>query len=244
MKARTDRQRPNFTPFVADLPGMVQNPARIACANCDALHRLTPDGAATRTRCVRCHHLLTLGRSEAIARVVGLAVTSLILMGLVLLTPFLTLDAGPFGSTASVIDVVMGFSGGIMAPLAVAVLVFIVVLPALRALLAIYALAPLLVGTRNLPGAEGALRWTFALKPWAMAEIFMVGVAVALVKLAGMARVEMGTAFWAFALFVLIAAFQDTFMCRHTLWTALAENRHRSDGRGGASSARAEAARS
>ena len=204
---------------------MIADPTCIACPTCDTLHRLAPQDAARRLRCARCHHVLTLGRSEAIARVVGLALTSIVLMGIVLLTPFLTLDAGPFGSAASVVDVVMGFSGGLMAPLAVAVLVFIVVLPLLRAGLASYALMPLLMRVRNAPGAERALRWSFALKPWAMAEIFMVGVAVALVKLAGMAKVEMGTAFWAFALFVLIAAFQDTFMCRNTLWTALSGNR-------------------
>ena len=100
---------------------MILDPTCVACPNCDVLHRLTTEQAAERTRCVQCHHVLTLGRSEAIARVVGLALTSVVLMGIVLLTPFLTLDAGPFGSAASVVDVVMGFSGGIMAPLALAV---------------------------------------------------------------------------------------------------------------------------
>lgn len=205
----------------------VADPTLIACPSCDALHRLTPEAAAGRTRCVRCHHVLTLGRPEAIARAVGLALTSIILMGIVLFAPFLTLDAGPFGSAASVVDVVMGFADGLMVPVALAVLAFIVVLPTLRAALIAYALGPLLAGARNLPGARRALRWAFALKPWAMAEIFMVGVAVALVKLAGMARVEMGVAFWAFVLFVLVAAVQDTHLCRHTLWTALAGNRSR-----------------
>ena len=203
------------------------DPTRIACPNCDTLHRLEAAQAAMRMRCVRCHHVLTLGRTEAITRVVGLAITSIILMGIVLFAPFLTLDAGPFGSAASVVDVVMGFSSGIMVPLALAVLVFIVVLPLLRAMLLVWALAPLIMRARNAVGARAALRWAFALKPWAMAEIFMVGVAVALVKLAGMASVEMGTAFWAFALFVLVAALQDTHLCRNTLWTALEANGER-----------------
>lgn len=204
---------------------MTFDATRLACPICDALHRLDGRAARTRTRCVRCGHTLTLGRREAVARVVGLALTSVAVMGVVLFTPFLELDAGPFGSSASVTDVVLGFARGVMAPLALAVLGFIVVLPVARALLLAYALAPLSAGARNLGGAEAALRWAFALKPWAMAEIFMVGVAVALVKLAGMARVEMGVAFWAFALFVVVAALQDTFMCRNTLWTALHDNR-------------------
>ena len=219
---------PNFSAIVTEMPHMILDPSCIACPTCDTLHRLPPEAAGGRTRCAQCHHVLTFGRSEAIARVTGLALTSVVLMGVVLFTPFLTLDAGPFGSAASVVDVVLGFSTGLMVPLALAVLVFIVVLPVSRALLLAWALGPLAAGMRNLPGAEAALRWAFALKPWAMAEIFMVGVAVALVKLAGMAKVEMGTAFWAFVLFVLVNAFQDTFMCRNTLWTALADNKARS----------------
>ncbi|MDA8870459.1 paraquat-inducible protein A [Rhizobiaceae bacterium] len=203
---------------------MIFDSSCIACPHCDVIHRVEAAERAVRTRCVRCGYRLTLGKAEAIARVVGLAITATILMGIVLFAPFLKLDAGPFGSSASVVDVVMGFSSGLMVPLALSVLAFIIVLPLARSILLIYALAPLLMNTPNAPGAARALRWTFRLKPWAMAEIFMVGVAVALVKLAGMATVEMGPAFWAFALLVVVNVFQDTSMCRNTLWTSLAAN--------------------
>ncbi len=204
---------------------MIFDPTCIACPNCDVLHKVAPAAVATRAKCAQCGYRLTSGRPEAIARVVGLALTSIILMGVVLFAPFLRLNAGPFGSAASVVDVVLGFATGIMVPLALSVLCFIIVLPVARAALLLYALSPIIAGVGNFPGAPAALRFAFSLKPWAMAEIFMVGVAVALVKLAGMARVEMGAAFWAFALFVLVNAFQDTFMCRNTLWTALSARR-------------------
>ncbi len=203
---------------------MILDPTCIACPQCDTVHRLAPEQTTLRTRCVRCGYRLTLGKSEAIARVVGLALTSAFLMGVVVFAPFLKLDAGPFGSTASVLDVVMGFSTGLMVPLAFSVLAFIVLLPLARSVLTIYALGPLLLGRPNAPAARTALRWTFLLKPWSMAEIFMVGVAVALVKLAGMASIEMGTAFWAFAILVVVNALQDTFTCRNTLWKAIADN--------------------
>ena len=196
----------------------------IACPHCDVIYRFSAEEMAARTRCVRCGYQLTLGRSEAITRVVGLALTSTILMGIVLFMPFLHLDAGPFDSNASVVDVVLGFATGIMIPLAFAVLVFIVIVPVFRYFLLIYALAPLLAGYTNAAGTQTALRWAFQLKPWAMAEIFMVGVAVALVKLAGMATVDTGVAFWAFVLLVIVNTLQDTFMCRNTLWTSLATN--------------------
>jgi len=203
---------------------VIYDPTCIACPHCDVVYRLSAARMVTRTRCLRCGYQLTLGKSEAIARVVGLALTSTILMGIVLFAPFLYLNAGPFDSSASVVDVVLGFATGIMVPLSLAVLIFIIVVPVARSLLLIYALAPLLAGHANATGAATALRWAFVLKPWAMAEIFMVGVAVALVKIGGMATVHTGTAFWAFVLLVVVNTFQDTFMCRNTLWTSLATN--------------------
>lgn len=205
-------------------PGPDYDPDAIGCPVCDVMYRLTPEQACTRTVCVRCGYRLSLGQTEAISRVVGFALTSVVLMGMVLFLPFLNLDAGLFSNKATVFDAILGFSTGIMAPLSLAVLGFIIVLPLSRALLLIYALVPVLVRRPNAPGAARALRWAIWLKPWAMAEIFMVGVAVALVKLAGMASISMGPAFWAFAAVVLASAFQDTFMCRNTLWTAIANN--------------------
>lgn len=197
----------------------------VGCPVCDAVYSLPPDLAQKTTRCARCGYKITLGRRAAIARVVSISATMVALMSLVLFLPFLDLRAGQFESQASVIDVVLGFSTGIMVPLALLVLGFILVLPITRFLLIVYALGPVATGGPNLPNAEAALRWAFRLKPWAMAEIFMVGVAVALVKLADLASIQIGPAFWLFVLIVVMNAYQDTFMCRHTLWTALKWNR-------------------
>ncbi|MEJ6394833.1 paraquat-inducible protein A [Gymnodinialimonas sp. 2305UL16-5] len=196
----------------------------IGCPVCDAVYKLTPDVSGQATRCRRCGHRISLGKTAAVARLVSLSATNVALLSLVLFLPFLELKAGQFDNQASVIDVVLGFSSGIMVPLALAVLAFILMLPLSRFLLLIYALGPISAGMRNLPQAERALRFAFKLKPWAMAEIFMVGVAVALVKLSDLATIAIGPAFWIFALIVVLNAYQDSFMCRHTLWTALKGN--------------------
>ena len=193
----------------------------IACPKCDTLYRVDDEIAARDTRCLRCGHRLTYGRTGAIVRVVGLAMTSAILMALAMFLPFLNLSTGGRTVSASLVEVVTGFTEGIMVPLAFAVLGFIVVLPFTRFLLLIFALGPVAASRPAWPGAATALRWAFWLKPWAMAEIFMVGVAVALVKLAGLASIGMGAAFWVLAGVVLLTAYQETFMCRHSLWTEL-----------------------
>jgi paraquat-inducible protein A len=59
------------------------------------------------------------------------------------------------------------------------------------------------------------------IRPWAMAEVFIIGVAVALVKVAGLAQVTLGPAFWAFVGLVIITVLKDNFMCRVTVWQTL-----------------------
>lgn len=208
-----------------DPQNWANNPAVIACPVCDVIHHLPPDRATSRTACLRCGHKLTLGKSGAVGQVVGSAVTSFVLMMIVLFAPFLDLDAGQFGSAANVFEALTGFNGGMMIVLSWASISFVILLPLARLLLVIYALGPLSLGWRNLPDAREALRWAMLLKPWAMAEIFMVGVAVALVKLAGMATISIGPAFWALAAVVIVGALQDTTMCRNTLWQALTTRR-------------------
>lgn len=193
----------------------------IACPVCDTMYRVDDTVAARDTQCVRCGHRLTFGTTGAIVRVVGLALTSAILMGLAMFVPFLKLSSGGRTVSASLVEVVSGFTHSAMVPLALAVLGFIIVLPLTRLMLLIFALGPIAFARPALPAAAPALRWAIWLKPWAMAEVFMVGVAVALVKLAGLATIGMGPAFWVLAVVVLISAYQETLMCRHTLWTEL-----------------------
>lgn len=193
----------------------------VCCPVCDALHEVGEVEDGERLRCIRCATVIAVGRPEAIVRIVVLASTSLILMTIVIFYPFLELRNGVFTSRASVFDTVMSFTEGIMAPLSIAVACFVIILPVVRLGTLIWALGPLSIDRAPLPGAAFALRWAEILKPWAMAEIFMVGVAVALVKLADLATLSTGPAFWSFASIVFITALQDTQMSKHSIWSAL-----------------------
>ena len=77
------------------------------------------------------------------------------------------------------------------------------------------------IGWRPARGARRAFRWVEAVRPWAMGEVFIVGVSVALVKIAGLAQITLGPAFWAFAGLVVLTVLNDTFTCRLTVWRTL-----------------------
>ena len=54
-----------------------------------------------------------------------------------------------------------------------------------------------------------------------MAEIFVIGTAVALVKVAGLATVHLGPAFWAFCALIFVNLASRAFMCQTSIWDAI-----------------------
>lgn len=197
----------------------------VACPTCDALFRLPEVPAGARARCTRCRTVLTAPRERAMTQIVMLAATSAILMIAAMFFPFLELTASGITRRSSVFDTALVFTEGPFVILAFAVAALIIVLPLTRFLALIYVLGPMAFGYRPARHATLLFRLAEELKPWAMAEIFMVGVAVALIKVADLAQLWLGPAFWAFAILVLVTAIQDTFMCRLTIWKTLEQRR-------------------
>jgi paraquat-inducible protein A len=87
--------------------------------------------------------------------------------------------------------------------------------------LTFYVALPLVLGKKALPGAATAFRWSEVLRPWSMAEIFVLGCGVALVKIVAMAEVTFGPAFYMFAIAVVLIWVTDRLICRHNVWKGL-----------------------
>jgi paraquat-inducible protein A len=216
-------------PITADpIPATGLDPDRlIACPTCDALQLDRPVPVGARARCHRCGTVLMAPRAGAMTQIVMLAVTALVLMVAAVFFPFLELSAGGMVQRSSLLDAVLAFSSGMMLPLTFAVAALIIVLPVVRLGTIVYALAPMALGWHPARHAAKAFRMAQALRPWAMAEIFIVGVSVALVKVAGLAKLSFGPAFWTFTILVLVTILSDNFMCRLSVWKTLEERRRR-----------------
>ncbi|UWQ50691.1 paraquat-inducible protein A [Leisingera caerulea] len=197
----------------------------IACPACDVLHRNQDVAKHTVARCARCGTVLAAPKSGAMTRIAMLSLTALILLAAAAGFPFLELQAQGLSHRASVLDAVLAFSSGPMAPLSLATGFLIVLLPAARYGALVYTLAPMALGWHPAPHAAAVYRWAERLKPWAMAEIFIIGVAVALVKVSGLARVGLGPAFWAFAALLVVTILTDSSICRLTVWKTLKTRR-------------------
>jgi paraquat-inducible protein A len=193
----------------------------IACPKCDALHRVPQVDIGAQASCVRCGTVLVAPREGAMTRIVMLSMTALILMVAAVFFPFLELSTHGLGRKSSVFDAILAFSDGLMLPLSFAVAALIVVLPITRFLALIYVFAPMALGWAPARHAQSVFKLAEHIRPWAMAEVFIIGVAVALVKVAGLAQVTLGPAFWAFVGLVIITVLKDNFMCRVTVWQTL-----------------------
>ncbi|MEY1555001.1 paraquat-inducible protein A [Yoonia sp. R2331] len=193
----------------------------VACPHCDTLHSAAalPEGASAS--CQRCHAVLQTARPGALVSVVSLAISAMVLMVAAISFPFMDLNVSGNHNATSVFNAIAAFNAGLAMPLAVAVALFIIILPLTRLIAIVYAISPLIRGASPRPLARQAFGLAETLRPWAMAEIFMVGVTVALIKVAGMASVTLGPAFYAFAALVVITVFKDQLMNRYAIWEAL-----------------------
>ena len=194
----------------------------IACPQCDALYHARMPQNGARMVCKRCHHTLIADKRNAYARTIALALTVVVLMAGALFFPFLGVNVAGFSNRTSVVDTALTFlDGGVMTALSVFVIAFIIAVPVIRAVLVVYVVGPLMRGRRPARHARHAFRLAEDLRPWSMAEIFIIGVAVALVKVADLAKVEFGPAFWMFAALVVVTVVLDGTLDRWSIWTAL-----------------------
>lgn len=197
----------------------------MACTVCDALYSVGEPPHGGRLRCKRCGEVLLRYPGYAIDRVLASAFGMTILVVSAVFFPFLQISRSGLTSSASLLDTALAFSRGLTAPLAIALAVVIVIVPILRAAALAYSLLPLRLGLRLPPGARSAFRLATELRPWSMAEVFTVGVVVALVKIGGMASVTLGPAFWELVLVVVIVVLEATSLCEKTLWRAIEQRR-------------------
>lgn len=186
----------------------------IACHDCDLLQRevpLPPGGVAT---CPRCGAVLYRSSPGGRQTALALTLTAAVLFAISNLFPLVGIESQGSRNATTLFGAVLTLwndhSGGIAA------LVFVTTLliPALELLNMAFLLA-----VPHPP--PGLLRFTLAVRPWAMVEVFMLGVLVSVAKLSHLATVVPGVALWSFgALMVLFAILTAIFNPRE-LWRAL-----------------------
>lgn len=192
----------------------------VACHECDALYREAPVPPHVQARCRRCDALLLRGTRHGVVVPLALTCAAGILFVVANLSPVMGLEFEGGRNASSLFGAVHALYHQDMRLLATLVLLTTCVAPALDLAAMLYLLLAVQFNTRP-AGFAAILRMALVLKPWGMVEVFLLGVLVALVKLAHMATVAPGVALWAYAgVMLLLAAIAATFDPR-ALWAHL-----------------------
>ena len=195
--------------------------ALIVCPVCDATYQLQRPKNGEQAVCGRCHKVLIAPRRKAGMQIIAVAIAVVVLILAASVFPFLQISAGGRSNAVSILDAALSFTEGPMLVLALLTAGFILFVPLLRMLLTLYVLVPVVLDRAPARHAIPAFRLSEAMRPWSMAEIFALGCAVALVKVADIATVDFGPAFWMFGVLVVLVIAQDGFMCKWSVWNSL-----------------------
>ncbi len=194
--------------------------ALLACHDCDLLHRTRPLRHGERATCSRCGALLYGKKRDSLDHTLTLTLAALILFTLANVLPFLTFKMEGRVQESILFSGVKELYAQDMWALAVLVLAVSIVFPLVKIFGLVYVLVPLKLNRRPWK-ASLLFRTVERLHPWAMMDVFMLGVLVAFVKLADFATLVPGVALYSFAALIVIMAATDAGLDSHTVWEKL-----------------------
>jgi paraquat-inducible protein A len=155
------------------------------CRYCDAVHRRSEVQGRATARCVSCDSPLYRANADLGAM---LAVTLTATVAFVIANgfPLITLSVNGHKTEATLWAAIAASYNQELPLVAAALVVSLIVAPLVEIMLLLWVLVPLCAGTRPL-GFSWIMRAIRIMRPWRMVEVFLLGVVVAVVKLAGLA---------------------------------------------------------
>ena len=131
--------------------------------------------------------------------------------------PVVSLEAQGARTVSTLFGTVLALWGQDMQPIAILVFFTAILVPAFELATLCYLLFPLWCG-RVPTGFKPLLLLLERIRPWGMAEVFLMGILVALVKLAKLANVEPGIGLWSFSVLIVLLAINAGFFDSQGLW--------------------------
>ena len=201
----------------------------LECRDCGFRHAATSVPAGYAARCSRCGALLL--RSGATSEFsLALSITGLILAAVANAMPLMSIRIEGRAQEASLASGAIALAQDGLWPLAALIMITTVLVPVAK----LGGISYVLLASRRAQPPQHAralFRWLEQLRPWAMIEVYLLGVFVAYVKLADIATIEIGAALYALGALMLAMATIDATFDAEAVWQALAPGAaHRVEG--------------
>jgi paraquat-inducible protein A len=190
----------------------------VACRDCDLLQRIPPLATGAKACCARCGETLAVGRPDPVNRLLALTVAAAFTLIVANTMPLMGLSVVGREASTTIIGgaLEMWLQGSEIT--AVIVAFCAVIAPAAH----VGFLLVVLIAARRPPAPRWVgemLRSAHFVEPWSMTEVMMLGILVALVKIAELATVLPGIGMFAAGAFVFLMAAIVVSYEPHEIWS-------------------------
>ncbi len=183
----------------------------VACPECDLLQRLPVLPPGSKARCPRCGYMVASRTIDPVDRPLALTITALIALIIANTAPLMGLSAVGRSASTTIVGGAYDMWGQGQEVTAMIVAFCAVIAPTAYLLF----LLTVLLAVRRPPAPHWVgemLRWAESMRPWSMNEVMLLGILVALIKIAELATVDAGIGMYAVgALVLLFPAIMVTF---------------------------------
>jgi len=190
---------------------------QIACHECDLIHRIGPLAEGATANCSRCGAVLYRHRKNSLDRTLALTMAGLILFVLANSFPFLSMKIEAQVQESTLITGIQELWAQGMWQVALLVFLTTILVPLTQLLGLMYVLLPIKLNRKPWMLAR-VFRLVNRIQPWSMMEVFMLGILVSIVKLAGMASMVPGISLFAFLVLIFVLAASMASLDPHLIW--------------------------
>lgn len=189
----------------------------VACPDCDLLQQLPELPPGGKARCPRCGWVVATRSADPLDRPLALTITTLIVLIIANTAPLMRMSA--VGRHASTTIIGGAYDMWVQGQELTAIIVAFcaVIAPAGYLLF----MLTVLLAVRRPPAPQWVgemMRWADSMRPWSMMEVMLLGILVALIKIAELATVDAGIGMYAVGALVLLFPAIMVAFDPHEVW--------------------------
>lgn len=175
----------------------------VICEHCDSLYEALPLSKGESAHCLRCAAVLGRSHRLSIEQLLALSIAAFVMFVFANVFPVISISMQGLHNEVTLWGSVQALAQGQITLIALVAGLAIILAPALQIALLFWVLFH---AHRNeiAPGFKMCMRTLEHLRPWSMLEVCLLGILVAIVKLAGMLDVHAGVGLWAMAMLMVL----------------------------------------
>lgn len=199
-----------------------------ACEECGLVAEVTTPEFGYKVQCGRCHHTLMAIPKHLYHSVLAYGISVLIMLALSCSFPFMSFSVQGLSQQVTLLDAAVSMHHYQNTLLTIILILCVLILPCVYAVTQMYLHIHIYRKNKGkvvpLTRLKWITRYIFKIKPWLMADVFLVGILVAMVKIVSLADVWLGPSFWAFFTYSMLVVKFSSLINVTWIWEQLQPN--------------------